>query len=587
MWHATSAFLVHAGDEGGEGFLRGAGGLALLFDGHLYNRDELVPLFDLPDRCGDARLALAVLERWGEEGIGRLIGDFALAAWDESGRRLWLLASAQGRRPLLFHQGGKRVAFATDATTLMALPGVPCRVDLQTIAAYLMDRYPTDGESFFEGIESLPAATWARFSPAGLRRERYWRPGGDRPTLRLARDEEYVEAARELLDRIVAAHLRNAGPVAAFATGGLDSSTVAATTARLIAPDPLHVLTAIPRPEVPRSPPHLPWYDDETPFVQALADMHPNMHLHLTPGGGPHPLEVDPTPLFERSAMPLLKVINIFWFDALYRRIRELGIHVVMTGTSGNHTLSWFGNQAVIGQLRRGRWWRAARELALVGESEGIGWRGALRQEILSPLRRKRREWQVLSTVSGIAPGFAREVGGVKARPIPAGWRVTGREMRRAMIEGQAGGREMTNALRQWWGVEPRDPLGDPRMVDFCLSLPDEQFLKDGVRRRLARRVAADRSPPEVFENRLRGNQCPEWFSRVQGRRDEFAAVLEQMRSSPLASHCLDLPMMQRIIDDWPADAAAAKRAAFPLRGALLRGIHLGQFLMWAERLGS
>jgi asparagine synthase (glutamine-hydrolysing) len=62
------------------------------------------------------------------------------------------------------------------------------------------------------------------------------------------------------------------------------------------------------------------------------------------------------------------------------------------------------------------------------------------------------------------------------------------------------------------WGVDMRDPSADRRLVEFCLSVPPEQFLAGGVPRSLARRAFADRLPPEVLRERRKGYQAADWF---------------------------------------------------------------------------
>lgn len=54
---------------------------------------------------------------------------------------------------------------------------------------------------------------------------------------------------------------------------------------------------------------------------------------------------------------------------------------------------------------------------------------------------------------------------------------------------------------RAMFGVETRDPTLDLRLVEFCLSLPEEQQRRDGQARWLIRRAMAHRLPREVTEN--------------------------------------------------------------------------------------
>jgi asparagine synthase (glutamine-hydrolysing) len=133
------------------------------------------------------------------------------------------------------------------------------------------------------------------------------------------------------------------------------------------------------------------------------------------------------------------------------------------------------------------------------------------------------------------------------------------------------------------YGLEFRNPLIDRELVDFCLAIPREQFLQGGRSRSLARRVLADRLPPSVIEETSRGAQRPEWFARLTPQRGELVAEVERLHKVPLAAEMLDLPRLRAMLDDWPADAAAAQSMRFPLADMLTRAIQVGRFLRWVD----
>jgi asparagine synthase (glutamine-hydrolysing) len=137
--------------------------------------------------------------------------------------------------------------------------------------------------------------------------------------------------------------------------------------------------------------------------------------------------------------------------------------------------------------------------------------------------------------------------------------------------------------LREHLGFEGRDPLGDIRLIDYCIAIPPDQFMRNGITRSLARRVLADRVPAVVLgENRI-GRQTPEWFHRLSHDRQQLVNDLEDLEQSPLARHMLDLPRMKAIAADWPADADAAADKFVPLMAVLARGVNIGQFIQWVE----
>ncbi|UJF33933.1 asparagine synthase-related protein [Paenibacillus hexagrammi] len=66
------------------------------------------------------------------------------------------------------------------------------------------------------------------------------------------------------------------------------------------------------------------------------------------------------------------------------------------------------------------------------------------------------------------------------------------------------------------YGLWERDPTCDARVVRFCLSLPLEQYVQNGVSRSLIRRSTNGYLPDEVRMNqRIYGIQGADWIHRV------------------------------------------------------------------------
>ncbi len=88
-----------------------------------------------------------------------------------------------------------------------------------------------------------------KVSAAGIEMRRYWHPLDTRP-IRYARDADYIDDLRERFDRAVSARLSGADGVASMLSGGLDSSSVSVTAARLLAKQGrrLTAFTAVPMP---------------------------------------------------------------------------------------------------------------------------------------------------------------------------------------------------------------------------------------------------------------------------------------------------------------------------------------------------
>lgn len=553
----------------------------LLFDGYLINREDLIAALGLSPEARhwpDSALALAALEAWGEEAPARLLGDFALALWNSRDRSLLLARDAIGQRPLYLHQGQGFLAFATTPRPLLALPAVPRAVNEGRFARLLLDM-PSDAESsFFSAIQSLPAACQAKLIGGRLETRRYWEPDYER-RLSLKRDEDYVEAGRELLERAVKACLRIDGPPVAAITGGLDSSAVAVTALNHLPAGELVTVTAVS--SAPTVPDTDISYSDERPFVEAIARQHPGLKPMFLSGSNPHRWDENWSEMFLLTGAPWRNVMNLAWLGPTRDYARETGAKVLLSAGLGNLTLSWDGREALPGALRSGRWAYLGREVAALARVNRVSPSRQLWRSALGPLLGSGRERERALRQSPIRPEIADALG-LMREADDLRRRLTGSsaDIRRAFFPTRQQATEAAGLGRALHGLEIRDPLADRRLLEFCFSVPDEQYLRGGVTRRLARRVLADRLPPEVIDNRRRGLQGADFFHRMSQQKAAIAEGIESLYGSPLATRFLDLPRLKALLDAWPTDGTSA---GLEYLAVLHRGLHYGRFLRWVE----
>lgn len=573
------------------------GASQLVFDGRLDNRDELITSLNLPTpeaaRLGDAALVMAALERWGVDACPRLIGAFALAWWNEIDRRLVLAVDATGGRAIFAHHDGERLYFATRPLAVLAFPGVDRRIDEAAMAHLLLARAMPAGATPFHGLFRLPPAGLLLWHKGNFSIRRYWQPDLER-RIRYRDPRDYVEAGREMLDRVVAPSLRATGPVACQLSGGLDSSGVAATAARLLDPASLHTLTSVPNSAVPLPAERPRAFYDETALARATAALYPNIDAHFIPAGDITPGEEDSTRLFWEFGLPVRNFMNLAAWEPLYSRARDTGASVILTGASGNFTLSWKSEALLADLARSGRLAEVARQLRGL-HRHGYRLRSQIRQNLFATavpagIRTAIRRWRgTEDDWRSRSSATAALAASVDARAITdtmlagSGGSDRDRRLRLAYLEKNWSQNQWLAAHPYVSGCDLRDPLGDRRLVEFCLALPTELWQRDGQPRSFAREVLSDRVPQQVVNEQKRGYQNGDWFHRLTQLRPVFMAELDRLEASPAARRMIDLPRLRAVAEDWPADADAAMARATDMLDLFGRGIHYGRFIRWVE----
>lgn len=561
------------------------GRFVLVADLRIDNREELLSALSLGTSAGsrlsDSELLFRGLLAWGEGVLARTIGDFAFALWDARERTLLLARDTAGERPLHYRRGHGFFACSTMPLPLARLPGLRLDVDEARLAEFVADLPPArDGRSFLADVGAIEPAHRALVTREGMEVKRYWEPS--RRPLRLARREQYGEALREQLDAAVSRRLRRAsGRVGAQLSSGLDSSAVATSAAPALAAtgERLLAFTSAPR-EGFDGPVVAGRIGDESAAAAATARLHLNIDHHVVRPAGVSALALIETSQ-RLSGQPVGHVGNNVWWQSLNRRAREAGVSVMLTGEAGNFSISAGLGVDTLGDLGRsgafGRWWREASALNRRGDFD---WAQMLNASI-GPFvpeglyaRLRRRSPQLPPFV---AAGWRDPM---RRRLESAGWDVrpprNSAERRWKMLQLADPGTYRKRSLAEW-GIEERDPTNDRRLAEFCFSLPPEALLDGGVRRPALRRALAGRVPDTLLDQRLRGQQMPDWYEQIGG--EEVQAFARAEAESGLAGCVIDLAAAERVAQSWPTSGWNERPVIYLYRMHLLRTLAAARFI--------
>ena len=568
------------------------GALAVVGSARIDNQTELMSRLSLDPQRGwhDCELIAAAFERWGSQAADRLRGDFAFAAVDLQTMTLTLARDCFGEVPLFYHRGDGFVAFASTPAALLALPGVPRTLADNGMADLLVGNATDAYSTVYNAIRRTPRAAQTIHSAKGESTAVYWRPG-QAPPLRLRRDDDYVEAAREVLRDVLVGHLRCERPIAVMLSGGLDSSAIASTLAKLAPSRAIHGYTTVP---------DGPGFPSEAPYVRQLCKLYPNLRVVDLANKPITPLDHSWREAFDAIGLPCVGMPLATRRLTLARAAAEDGAGVIMTGGGGNFTLTREGMDVPAYLARSFRWRALYRELKALTRSRGLGMRALFRRYVLRELAPPallrayghRHHWRdrAIPAESYIHARFADEIR-LGERWLSAGLNPVNRQSmsERAIELGhleylQPPWQEAYTLLNQRLGMETAMPLRDRRMVDFVFSIPPEQFLRNGVTRWLARRALADRLPGEIVSRTTHDRAFPDLFPWLAAWWPAAAQAAETLEHSPTAKRFIDIDRLrQTLAAPLPAshEAAGDNELAYALY--LPDALHLGDFVRWHE----
>jgi len=209
-------------------------GTVLTWDGRLDNRDDLVEQLSarITRSSPDLHIVAAAYEAWGTSCFARMVGDWALSAWNPKERRLILARDFVGARHLFYCHERDYIAWSTLLGPLVALSDRTFQLDEEYIAGWL-SFFPAADITPYVGIRSVPPSCFVRVTETGVSINQHWDFDPSK-RIRYRSDQDYEEHFRTLLFESVRRRLRSDRPVLAELSGGMDSSAIVCVADKLI-----------------------------------------------------------------------------------------------------------------------------------------------------------------------------------------------------------------------------------------------------------------------------------------------------------------------------------------------------------------
>lgn len=493
------------------------GSIHVILNGEIYNfpalRRELTTAGHRFATRSDTEAVVHAWEEYGEHCPEHLNGMFAFALWDQRREALFLARDRMGEKPLYYTVAQGWFLFGSELRALLSHPATGRELDLHGVTRYLAYDFVPDPHSIIRGIRKLPPGHSLTASDGKVRVESYWE-------IPFRPDATVDEGAwcREIawrFDEAVRLRLTSDVPLGCFISGGIDSTTVAATAARQRA----GIQTF--------SVGYAEATYDERRFARIVAERCRTQHEELVVSAAdahtllPQLGGLLDEPLADMSFVPLY----------LLSRAARRRVTVALTGDGGDELFAGYPTMAAawwhdaFGHLPR-RVRQALRALTeqLPGTPEPLReFFGALEyqpdarnQALLGGLPPDRHPFLLSKATRAALDGFdpyadlhAALAGCTTNDPVA--------RMIHRYCKLYLAGQNLANTDRASMGaaLELRAPFLDHTFVEFMGRIPSNLKLRGfGGLKRLLKRAFSDRLPPEIMARRKQGFGVPlgEWF---------------------------------------------------------------------------
>ena len=561
-WHDATAFLVHAHLAAvpcpAHTLDTGDGTLKCVGDIRLDNRAEVAALcgIDRPDLPEDVALVLAAYDAFGPDCCTHFVGDFSFAIWDSAVSRLFCARDPFGVRPFYYRADAGSFAFASDEAALGGQAADPG--DDGFVAEFLAGIVHYGPETRHPGIHRLLGGHRLIWSAEGLDISCYWELTPNHTPV-----PDPAARFKTLFEQAVADRLYGTDAVAAFLSGGMDSSSIAVVASRLrqhADASPLDTFSFV----YPKGS-----MMDESLYIDAVLQAgryvpHKILIKDHAPLEGIEDMIAEQKGPIVAAGMPKSR--------KLYPIAAQAGAKVILDGHGGDEVVG-YGSFRLIDMARKAQWLRLlplvhthnklfddSRLAALLELYKSYGPKTRLARAIrklgnrVSRARRpaqqrKRPVWQTVLSADFQARTELRQRYSQIAAPPPDVmedeiafnlWPVLSQIMQSSF--------EVLDNASAVAGIEARYPFFDTRLVAFCMGLPASEKLRFGQTRSILRRALKGILPDKVRLRQTKTSFHPEIISGLLAHHTDILQDIEHDPRNIIAPY-INKTELHKLID--------------------------------------
>jgi asparagine synthase (glutamine-hydrolysing) len=507
------------------------GGTVVTADCRLDNRAELFDRLSLDRDDGpvpDSHLLLAAYEEWETDCVEHFVGAFAFAIWDADAERLFCARDHFGVKPLYYHQSDQLFGAASEIKALMDLSSVSTAIDETRVGDFLTGMLEDKTNTFYQDVRRLAPAHAMTIESDRVSTWQYWDLDPTR-TIELDSEEAYAQRFRDLLEQAVESRLRTTDKVGTTLSGGLDSSSITVLARELLPDDePLATFSGVFE-DVPEC--------DEREYIETITDCDGIDSTYVTVDE--LGLLDDMEEMLAYHDEPVNNTMHFMKWE-IAKRAGEAGVGVMLEGAHGDNAVD-YGLGRLPELVRTGRWFQLVKELRAMGDvldrpPHRLFTLFVLPTLIPRPIRRqywKLRGEPVAEERSNplLDDAFAERVDlrGRKDRLDPEGAirkRSASRWQYRSLMTGSMTEfLEANDVLHAAFGIEPRYPFIDVRLIEYSLAIPGTMKLKDGWTRYVIRQALGDSLPDEIRWRPWKTTLNEGFADRLAGETDRLEAL--------------------------------------------------------------
>lgn len=209
--------------------------ILVFLNGEIYNyRDLRKRLLENGHKFrteSDTEVIVHLYEDFGSDCFSMLQGQFSICLYDLRNQTYLIARDRFGEKPCYYYQGEDFFAFSSEIKSLITNPDIDRRLNHAALPYYFRTSLVPDPMTMFDGIHSILPGHYLQIHHGKVEEHAYFKLIYKTPEI--DSEEEAIEALTPVFEAAVKKQMVSDVPIAAFLSGGIDSSSIVAVMQKL------------------------------------------------------------------------------------------------------------------------------------------------------------------------------------------------------------------------------------------------------------------------------------------------------------------------------------------------------------------
>lgn len=227
--------IIDLSEAANQPFVDNTGNFIIIYNGEIYNYaaiKQMLPQYAFRTNS-DSEAILAAYIQWGPACLQHLKGMFAVAIWNKQDKKLFIARDRLGVKPIYYYKDEEQLVFASEMRPLKKLLDKKISIDTGAVKQYFRFQSFYGPHTLYREIKQLKAANYIETGASGsFDMHRYWNVAQPETKYDCSDPAQVKKDVFNHLQTAVERRMVSDVPVAAFLSGGIDSSVAVGLMSR-------------------------------------------------------------------------------------------------------------------------------------------------------------------------------------------------------------------------------------------------------------------------------------------------------------------------------------------------------------------